>query len=63
MKLNPNLLKATAVGALGGLLFGFDTAVNTALEAIAPTDFSMWRPEECPLCRARVPLETVSDVE
>src|SRR5216684_1711845 len=27
MKLNPNLLKATAVGALGGLLFGFDTAV------------------------------------
>src|SRR5258708_5219677 len=27
MKLNPNLLKATAVGALGGLLFGFHTAV------------------------------------
>src|ERR1700674_2306981 len=27
MKLNANLLKATAVGALGGLLFGFDTAV------------------------------------
>jgi len=27
MKLNPTLLKATAVGALGGLLFGFDTAV------------------------------------
>src|SRR5258707_2902685 len=27
MKLNPHLLKATAVGALGGLLFGFDTAV------------------------------------
>jgi len=27
MKLNPNLFKATAVGALGGLLFGFDTAV------------------------------------
>src|SRR5689334_6528168 len=27
MRLNPNLLKATAVGALGGLLFGFDTAV------------------------------------
>src|ERR1700740_3742356 len=25
MKLNPSLLKATAVGALGGLLFGFDT--------------------------------------
>lgn len=27
MKLNSILLKATAVGALGGLLFGFDTAV------------------------------------
>jgi sugar porter (SP) family MFS transporter len=27
MSLNPNLLKATVVGALGGLLFGFDTAV------------------------------------
>src|SRR5258707_455285 len=27
MNLNPSLLKATAVGALGGLLFGFDTAV------------------------------------
>jgi MFS transporter, SP family, arabinose:H+ symporter len=27
MKLNATLLKATAVGALGGLLFGFDTAV------------------------------------
>src|SRR5689334_13624510 len=27
MKLNPNLLKASVVGALGGLLFGFDTAV------------------------------------
>lgn len=27
MKLNGNLLKATSVGALGGLLFGFDTAV------------------------------------
>ena len=27
MRLNPNLLRASAVGALGGLLFGFDTAV------------------------------------
>src|ERR1700704_2646887 len=27
MKLNSTLLKATVVGALGGLLFGFDTAV------------------------------------
>src|SRR6266700_5764619 len=27
MKLNPHLLKSTVVAALGGLLFGFDTAV------------------------------------
>jgi len=27
MKLNPYLLKSTVVAALGGLLFGFDTAV------------------------------------
>ncbi len=27
MKLNPYLLKSTLVTALGGLLFGFDTAV------------------------------------
>src|SRR3954467_12586849 len=27
MKLNPTLLKSTVVAALGGLLFGFDTAV------------------------------------
>jgi MFS transporter, SP family, arabinose:H+ symporter len=35
MKLNSTLLKATAVGALGGLLFGFDTA------AIAGTTHSL----------------------
>ena len=27
MKLNPHLVKSTVVAALGGLLFGFDTAV------------------------------------
>ena len=27
MKLNAHLIRATIVGALGGLLFGFDTAV------------------------------------
>src|SRR5438270_5122854 len=39
MKLNPNLLKATAVGALGGLLFGFDTAV-IARQGLGATE---WR--------------------
>src|SRR5216683_5715441 len=31
MNLNPHLLKATVVGALGGLLFGFDTAVSAGI--------------------------------
>ena len=37
MKLNATLIRATAVGALGGLLFGFDTAV------IAGTTHSLTR--------------------
>src|SRR5271169_5613140 len=44
MKLNPYLLRSTIVAALGGLLFGFDTAVIagtthalTELYALSPT--------------------------
>ena len=37
MALNSTLVKSTGVAALGGLLFGFDTAVNTAMEAIEET--------------------------
>ena len=34
MKLNAYLVKSTVVAALGGLLFGFDTAVSVCTEAI-----------------------------
>lgn len=38
MKLNPHLVRATAVAALGGLLFGFDTAViSGAIETLRQT--------------------------
>src|SRR5260221_2478125 len=40
MKLNPHLLKATAVGALGGLLFGFDSAVISGTTHSLPLQFS-----------------------
>ena len=44
MSLNPNLAKATAVGALGGLLFGFDTAVisGTTHSLSATYDLTPW---------------------
>jgi len=41
MKLNPNLLKATVVGALGGLLFGFDTAVIAGTTHSLTTTYSL----------------------
>lgn len=44
MSLNANLAKATAVGALGGLLFGFDTAVisGTTHSLSATYDLTPW---------------------
>ena len=33
-RINSYVLRGTVVGALGGLLFGFDTAVNTARDAL-----------------------------
>jgi SP family arabinose:H+ symporter-like MFS transporter len=44
MSLNANLAKATAVGALGGLLFGFDTAVisGTTHSLSATFDLTPW---------------------
>lgn len=51
-----------------GALFVFGEAAgklaaerHLALEGIARMDFRLWQPAECPLCRAGVPLEKVSD--
>ena len=51
-----------------GALFVFGTAAaefagkhGLALEGIVPMSFAMWLPATCPLCRAGVPLEKVSD--
>lgn len=53
--------------ALGALIVFGDKAANfareagLALEYIAPMSFGMWPPKECPLCRAGIPCEAVSD--
>jgi orotate phosphoribosyltransferase len=54
-----------AIGAL--FVFGeaaaqFAAERGLALEGIARMQFGLWRPEECPLCRAGHALEAVSDV-
>jgi MFS transporter, SP family, arabinose:H+ symporter len=41
MKLNSVLLKSSFVGALGGLLFGFDTAVISGTQSSLTTQFSL----------------------
>lgn len=41
MSFNPNLAKATVVGALGGLLFGFDTAVIAGTTAALTRTYSL----------------------
>jgi orotate phosphoribosyltransferase len=56
--------KPVVLGAL--FVFGdraarFATENDLGLEAIAPMSFGMWLPGECPLCKAGVPVETVSD--
>ena len=43
MKLNSYLLKASIVGALGGLLFGFDTAVIAGTTALTTQGFQPLR--------------------
>ncbi len=56
--------RPVAMGAL--VVFGdaagrFAAQHELALEAIARTEFNLWKPAECPLCRAGVRVETVSD--
>jgi hypothetical protein len=52
---------------LGALLVFGDRAAefarekNFTLERIAQMSYGMWPPAECPLCKAGVPLERVSD--
>lgn len=53
-----------ACGAL--IIFGdradaFATENKLRLETVARRSFGMWKPEDCPLCRAGVPVEKVSD--
>jgi hypothetical protein len=53
--------------ALGALFVFGDTAARfaagqrVALEGIAHLPYGLWPPAECPLCRAQLPLEKVSD--
>ena len=56
--------RPVAIGALfvfGGAAARFAVEHRLALEGIAHLDFALWRPAECPLCRAGVPVEKVSD--
>ncbi len=56
--------RPVAIGALfvfGGAAARFAAEHHLALEAIATLDFALWQPAECPLCRAGVPVEKVSD--
>jgi orotate phosphoribosyltransferase len=53
-----------ALGALfvfGDGIAGFAAEKNLPIEAIARMPFGMWKPAECPLCAAGVPVEKVSD--
>jgi orotate phosphoribosyltransferase len=49
--------------AVGALLVLGDAAVahfagqRVPVEAVGRSDFSLWKPDECPLCRDGVPLE------
>lgn len=56
--------RPVACGAL--IIFGdaaesFATEKNLKLESIARTSFGMWKPTDCPLCQAGIPVERISD--
>jgi orotate phosphoribosyltransferase len=56
--------RPVACGAL--IIFGdradaFAKETNLKLEAVTRMSLGMWKPDECPLCKADVPIESVSD--
>lgn len=54
------------IGALfifGGAATEFASTRQLGCEGIAPLEFNLWKPDECPLCRAGLALEKVSDAE
>lgn len=56
--------KPVVCGAL--IVFGdradaFAIEKNLKLEAVDRMSFGMWKPDDCPLCRAGVPVEKISD--
>ncbi len=56
--------RPVAIGALfvfGDAAARFATKQRLALVEIAQMDFGMWPPTACPLCRAGLPVEMVSD--
>lgn len=56
--------RPVALGALfvfGGAAARFAAENHLVLEGIAPMEFGLWSPADCPLCRAGVPVEKVSD--
>jgi orotate phosphoribosyltransferase len=63
-----DLLASGALPVALGALFVFGERAAAfahenalALEGVVAMGFSMWKPDECPLCRRGVPLEIVSD--
>ncbi len=56
--------RPVVVGALfifGGAAEKLAAERGLALEGIAPMEFGLWKPSACPLCRAGVAVEQVSD--
>lgn len=63
-----DLIACGAIPVVIGALFIFGPAAarfasehSLALEGIAALDHGIWSPDECPLCRAGIALERVSD--
>jgi orotate phosphoribosyltransferase len=58
--------RPVALGALivfGDAIDPFAREHGLALESVARTSFSMWKPGECPLCQAGLAWEKVSDAQ